>query len=327
MRAGLLVVGQQHQQAALGPEVAEQLDRLLGGGLARTPRRPPPRSSAVPGMLAERRPQRAPARLAVHLHGVGARRGTEGDPAAGPMRRADRPGAGTAGALLAPWLGATTRHLAARARRGGAATARELLRAHGLVDDGLMERLVEDRVRQVELALRAEPRGGGLTHCAPPRVAPSGPGIGAAHDQQVALGVHVDDLEAALRDALVAHLPRHPLALHDSRGRGAGADRSGRAHVVGAVARPARGRSCGAGSCPGSPCPSSGPDTFTSCAGLEALDRHLLADLHLALVVVAAGGTRPARAAAGRRPSSGGRRRPPVRRDSRTSLKASCTAR
>src|SRR3954451_10683220 len=61
------------------------------------------------------------------------------------------------------------------------------------------------------------------------------PGYRAADEQQVLVGDHVDDLEAALGDALVAHLARAANALEHPRRRGRGADRARRAHVVGAV--------------------------------------------------------------------------------------------
>src|SRR5689334_10087560 len=61
------------------------------------------------------------------------------------------------------------------------------------------------------------------------------PRDGAADHQQVAAGVDPHDLEAALRDALVAHLPRSAQPLEDARGVRGGADRARRAHVVRAV--------------------------------------------------------------------------------------------
>src|SRR3954451_6441383 len=57
----------------------------------------------------------------------------------------------------------------------------------------------------------------------------------AAQHQQVVARVDAHDLEAALRDALVAHLARPADALEDTRGVGGGADRARRAHVVRAV--------------------------------------------------------------------------------------------
>src|SRR4051794_6756590 len=59
---------------------------------------------------------------------------------------------------------------------------------------------------------------------------------GAAHEQQVVALADVDDGQAALGDALVAHLARPADALEHARGRRRGADRAGRAHVVRAVA-------------------------------------------------------------------------------------------
>src|SRR6476646_2080613 len=61
-------------------------------------------------------------------------------------------------------------------------------------------------------------------------------GDGAAHEQQVVGRADVDDGDALLGDALVAHLAGQLHALEHARGRGRGADRAGRAHVVRAVA-------------------------------------------------------------------------------------------
>src|SRR3954465_10436091 len=63
----------------------------------------------------------------------------------------------------------------------------------------------------------------------------------AADHQQVVAGVDAHDLEAALRDALVAHLARPADALEHARGVGGGADGARRAHVVRAVADGAAG--------------------------------------------------------------------------------------
>src|SRR4051794_38886754 len=61
------------------------------------------------------------------------------------------------------------------------------------------------------------------------------PGYRAADEQQILVGDHVDDLESALGDALAAHLTGAADALEHARGRGRGADRARRAHVVRAV--------------------------------------------------------------------------------------------
>src|SRR3954452_21405666 len=63
----------------------------------------------------------------------------------------------------------------------------------------------------------------------------------AAQHQQVVARVDAHDLEAALRDALVAHLARPADALEDARGIRGGADGARRAHVVRAVADGAAG--------------------------------------------------------------------------------------
>src|SRR3954451_10370758 len=58
----------------------------------------------------------------------------------------------------------------------------------------------------------------------------------AADEQQVLVRSYADDGQPALGDALGAHLARAADALEHARGRGRGADRAGRAHVVRAVA-------------------------------------------------------------------------------------------
>src|SRR4051794_26196303 len=60
-------------------------------------------------------------------------------------------------------------------------------------------------------------------------------GNGAADHEQVLAGVDLDDLEALLRDALVAHLAGAADALHHASGPGGRADRARGAHVVRAV--------------------------------------------------------------------------------------------
>src|SRR3954466_10691023 len=67
------------------------------------------------------------------------------------------------------------------------------------------------------------------------------PGDRAADEQQVVVHADVDDGQAALGDALGAHVARAADALEHSRGRGARADRARRAHVVRAVADRAAG--------------------------------------------------------------------------------------
>src|SRR5437879_7278938 len=48
----------------------------------------------------------------------------------------------------------------------------------------------------------------------------------AAHEQEIALGVHFDDPQAQLGEAPRAHMARHALSLDDARGVGARGDRA-----------------------------------------------------------------------------------------------------
>src|SRR5205814_3985921 len=57
----------------------------------------------------------------------------------------------------------------------------------------------------------------------------------APDEQEVVLGDDLDDLQAALGDALAAHTSRAPHALEHARRRGGGPDRAGGPDVVGAV--------------------------------------------------------------------------------------------
>src|SRR4051812_37543476 len=107
---------------------------------------------------------------------------------------------------------------------------------------------------------------------------------GAAQQQQVLVGDHVDDGQPALGDALVAHLARAADALEHARRRGRGADRSRGAHVVRAVGdratrevvaldRPLEALALGDGG------------DLDGLALLEGLDGDGLADLELAGLV------------------------------------------
>src|SRR5262249_41146056 len=57
-------------------------------------------------------------------------------------------------------------------------------------------------------------------------VAVGRPRYGAAHEQQVAIGIHADDRQAQLGEVAVAHVARHPLALDDARRIGPRSDRA-----------------------------------------------------------------------------------------------------
>ena len=90
--------------------------------------------------------------------------------------------------------------------------------------------------------------------------------------------------QAALRDALVAHLTGSADALHHARGRRRRTDRSRRAHVVGAV----RLRAAGEVVPPDRPLKAlalGGSRDLHACAHREGLDGHGLADLELAGLV------------------------------------------
>src|SRR5262249_12896909 len=109
-------------------------------------------------------------------------------------------------------------------------------------------------------------------------------GDGAAHEQQVLIGVDADDGQALLGDALVAHLARSANPLHHARGPRGGADRTRGADVVRAVGLAARlevvalDRALEALAL-------RGPRDLDRLTDLERLDRHRLADLQLAGLV------------------------------------------
>src|SRR3954469_20690967 len=110
------------------------------------------------------------------------------------------------------------------------------------------------------------------------------PGDRAADHQQVVAHVDAHDLEAALRDALVAHLARPADALEHARGVGGGADRTRRAHVVRAVAHGAAGEVVALDSALEALALRDARD-LDLLAGLEGLDRDGLADGQLAGLV------------------------------------------
>src|SRR3954471_20074390 len=110
------------------------------------------------------------------------------------------------------------------------------------------------------------------------------PGYGAADHQEVRAGVDADDLEALLRDALVAHLAGAADALeHAGRVRG-GADRARRADVVRAVRDGAAGEVVTLDGALEA-LALRGPGDLHLVAGLERLDRHGVADGQLAGLV------------------------------------------
>ena len=203
------------------PKSAERLGGRLGrgrvvdGGVADGER-------AAVGVHAERRAQRAAARLAVDLDRVAARRGAEGDAAAVAVAGADRAGAGAAGALLAP----RPSRRSSRPRRGSASTrcrggARAARRARPR-RRAPVERLAEDRLGEVDLARSCRCSGAWSLAISASRPTSTtralGPGHGAAQRSAGSGRRHVDDLEAALGHALVAHLARAAVPLNTREG-------------------------------------------------------------------------------------------------------------
>src|SRR3954449_5740790 len=110
------------------------------------------------------------------------------------------------------------------------------------------------------------------------------PGHGAADHQEVRAGVDAHDLEALLRDALVAHLAGAADALEHAGRVCRGADRARRADVVGAVAHRSAGEVVALHGALEA-LALGGPGDLDLLAGLERLDRHGLADGQLAGLV------------------------------------------
>src|SRR5215218_1130432 len=109
-------------------------------------------------------------------------------------------------------------------------------------------------------------------------------GYGATDEQQVFLRDDLDDLEALLRDALVAHLARAADALHHACRPGGRADRARGPHVVRAVRLRAGGKSVALDRALEA-LALRGPGDLDLLTGLEDLDGDGLADLQLAGLV------------------------------------------
>src|SRR5713226_5560662 len=111
--------------------------------------------------------------------------------------------------------------------------------------------------------------------------AAAGAGDRPAHQQQVVLGDHLDDLEPALGDALSAHAPGPLDALEHARGGGRGTNRARGADVVRPVARRPAGEVVALDRALEALALGHARDLHV-LAGLERLDRHLVADRQLA---------------------------------------------
>src|SRR5918994_913097 len=158
----LLAVREHDEHAAVALDPGDRLGGRLGRRRVELGR-VDARDRAALGVHGQRRSQRAPARLAVHLDRVAARLGPERHTAAGALRRRQGAYAGTAGALLAPGLRAGHADLGAGlGRRRAAALCREL-GSHRLVHERAVEALAEHRVVERERAGAAADvlRGGG----------------------------------------------------------------------------------------------------------------------------------------------------------------------
>ena len=150
-RGVLLALDQHDQRAAAVAEARQRLGGLLGGRRGEGLGVDGGQRAAV-GVHRQRGAQRAAALLAVDLDGVAARLGAEGDAAARALGRGQRADAGTAGALLAPGLGAGHGDLAAGHGGVGALAAGVQLGHHGAVHQRLVELLAEHGLVEVDLA-------------------------------------------------------------------------------------------------------------------------------------------------------------------------------
>ena len=167
--SSLVAEDDEHRAAGCRP-VAEQLGGLLGRRRVDERRGSKTASEPRSACTRQRAAQRGAALLAVDLEGVVARLRAEDGAAAGPDRRARRAGAGAAGALLAPRLGAAAADLAAglgrRACPGGA-------RSSSARTDSWTSGPLNSRAEGGVVELRPScvpPRIGASSHrCAPPR--------------------------------------------------------------------------------------------------------------------------------------------------------------
>src|SRR6185312_4948032 len=195
--------------------------------------------------------QRAAVHLAVHLLLEAARLGGEGLAAAHPDGRPVGPGARLTGALLAPRLLAAAADFRARLLRLGAGAARIAVRSDDLVDQRLVELVSEGRLGYLELGSstdhlelhgalllrllhrvgrrrRAEfGRRDGLAQRPARRLqrrtdddlTALRSGHRALDEEEIALGIHLHDLEILGGAAHHAHVAGHPAAFEDAARR------------------------------------------------------------------------------------------------------------
>ena len=228
------------QRGRRSPKPAER----LGGGLGRRRRRTSAgsqtRQRAALGVDRQRGAQRLLARLAVDLDGVAARLRAERDAAA---------------VAVAAWT--ARRRGRGRCPSGGRPSRRSSRPRRGSSVDAVPARRAFSSARAVSWTrpmLNSSPKTSSSRSTLPvlpmrePAVLamsgtrvlisttpPLGPGTAPRMSSRFWSATHVDDLEPALGDALVAHLARAANALEHARRRGRRADRARRAHVVRAV--------------------------------------------------------------------------------------------
>ena len=180
-----------------------------------------------PARSLTRRAQRQLHHLLRGLLAVAARFGAEGHAAARPLGRPARALAGTARALLPPRLLATAAHLgpglrALRAGPGGGQLRRHHLVQHGHVgldaEDGVVEL---DGAAAAPAIVRTSTSATATAHPSPRRGSARGrrgAGHRALDEQEVALGVGLDDLQVQRGHPLMADAAGHPRALEHAGG-------------------------------------------------------------------------------------------------------------
>ena len=230
---------------------------------------------AALGVQRQRGAQRPAARLAVDLDRVAARLGAEGHAAADPLRagRARPRERGRCPSGARPW------RRSSRPRRGSCvdavpAPAGVQLGAHRLVHErpwNCSPKTASSSVDACRCLCRARRRGLPSAHVRPDLDdgALGGPGTEPRTSSRFLSATHVDDLEAALGHALVAHLARAADALeHARRGRPRRRSSPG-ARTLCEPCEPGRGEKLWRLTVPWKPLPFETPETFTRLALLE----------------------------------------------------------
>ena len=239
----LLVLGRDDdERRVLAPGLEQRAAACFVDGVVERRRR-----RAAPSVPAARGRESAPrsaARRALRFTLTSKLRITGGNATPPPVNCGARivPGAGAAGALLAPRLRAAAGDEAAALRAARARAVRVQLGAHGLVhevrlhlgaEDGLLERDVLARRAAAEhRCLRARPSASASRISTMPFF---GPGTAPLTSSRLRSASTSCTTRPDLRDALAAHAAGHLHALEDARRRRRRADRARLADVVRAV--------------------------------------------------------------------------------------------